>query len=267
MSEKPSTGYKEIEQHAQVHHEEAGEAWLISYADMMTLLVGFFVILLSFSKVDDEKFEQVKQIAAKQFGGVYEVPYGQLADRIKASMSKIEGGGQFVVKQTSYGVEISFLGTSFFDSGTATVKPGSRELLEKMIPVIKSEAKNFNVLIEGHTDDVPLAGGTVFKNNWDLSSVRACRVLDFFESAGFSKIKLTAVGFADSRPLVPNRDASGTAIPGNQSQNRRVVIKVSKPNESLILPPSEDSTDAEPENEATAEKAASEDKAAPPQND
>jgi chemotaxis protein MotB len=211
------------------HAEEGGEGnWLVSYADMMTLLVGFFVILMSFSKVDEEKFEQIKQAATRQFGGVYQVPYGDIADRLKDALSKLGLGDQFVIKQSPLGVEISFHGTVFFDTGSAELKPAGASLLHELLPVIRSEAKDFNLTIEGHTDDVPLTPGARYHSNWDLSSVRACHVLEVFEAAGFPKQFLTAVGYADARPVVPNRDAEGNAIPANQSQNRRVVIKLLK---------------------------------------
>ncbi len=90
------------------------------------------------------------------------------------------------------------------------------------------ETADFNIVIEGHTDDVPLAGGGTIKNNWELSSIRACRVLEYFLGQGFKKEKMTAIGYGDARPLVPNRDANGVAIPINQSQNRRVVMKLLK---------------------------------------
>ncbi len=211
------------------HAEEGGEGnWLVSYADMMTLLVGFFVILMSFSKVDEEKFDQVRRAATKTFGGSYQVPYGDIADRLKAELNKLGLGDQFVIKQSPLGVEISFQGTVFFDTGSADLKPAGSKLLTELIPIIRSEAKDFNLTIEGHTDDVPLAPSARFHSNWDLSSVRACRVLESFEAAGFDKRYLTAVGYADARPIVPNRDANGEPIPKNQSQNRRVVIKLLK---------------------------------------
>lgn len=216
------------------HAEEGGEGWLVSYADMMTLLVGFFVILMSFANVDEEKFDQIRQAATKTFGGQYQVPYGDVADRLKNQLSKLGLGDQFVVKQSPLGVEISFQGTVFFDTGSADLKEAGSKLLTELIPIIRAEAKDFNLTIEGHTDDVPLSPSAKFRSNWDLSSVRACRVLESFEAAGFDKQFLTAVGYADARPIVPNRDANGEPIPKNQSQNRRVVIKLLKKSVSSL---------------------------------
>ncbi|MDR3608228.1 MAG: flagellar motor protein MotB [Oligoflexia bacterium] len=219
------------------HSAEEGEGnWLVSYADMMTLLVGFFVILLSFSTIDEEKFEQIKQAATREFGGTYQVPYGDISNRIRKELDKLGLGNQFDIKQTDLGVEISFLGAVFFNSGSADIKPEGSLLLSKLIPIIKGESTTFNITVEGYTDDVPISNGLQYRSNWELSSVRSCRVLQVFEDAGFSKNNLTAVGYGETRPIGPNRDSAGNAIPENQAQNRRVVIKLLKRSEPLAAP-------------------------------
>lgn len=216
-------------------HEEGGEGnWLVSYADMMTLLVGFFVILLSFSTIDEEKLDSARKELTKEFGGIYEVPFEEVSNRIKTEMNKMGVGDQVSVKQTSNGIDISFLGTVFFTTGSADLKNEAQQLLAKLIPIIRAENTKFNVLVEGHTDDVPIVGGLFFKNNWELSSIRACRVLNFFAESGFDKTTLTAVGFGETKPVAPNHDPSGAAIPKNQSQNRRVVIKLLKPTQASL---------------------------------
>jgi chemotaxis protein MotB len=215
--------------------DDHGEGnWLVSYADMMTLLVGFFVILLSFANVDETKYEKAKESISKEFGGIYQMPYNEIVDAIRKKLEDSGAGGQFTISSTQSGIEISFLGTVFFVSGSADVKPEGKMLLDKVLPTIKKESVDFDVVIEGHTDDVPLAGGGVYKNNFELSSIRACRVLDFFMEMGFSKTHLTAVGFGETRPLVPNRDEDGEALIENQSQNRRVVIRLTKKSSSSL---------------------------------
>jgi chemotaxis protein MotB len=219
-----------------VHHEEAphpaedhGEGnWLVSYADMMTLLVGFFAILLSFASVDQEQFEKAKESITKEFGGTYERPYGDIADRLRKELEKAKVGDQVIIKTNDAGVEIAFLGTAFFESGSVDFKAGVKNTLDLMIPKIQELGSEFNIVIEGHTDDVPLSGGGFIRNNFELSSIRACRVLDYFHIKGFKKELMTAVGYGEARPVVPNRDQNGSAIVENQAQNRRVIIKMIK---------------------------------------
>ncbi len=235
------------------HHQEEGEQWLISYADLMTLLVGFFVILLSFSSVDEKKMEELRMAISKEFGGSYEIPFGDLADRIREEMTKLGHGDKFTIKTTESGVEISFQGTVFFGTGSADMKPEAHELIQKIIPIVKAEAADFEVVVEGHTDDVPILNGSHFRNNWELSSIRACRVIDAFESTGFNKSMLTALGFGETRPIVPNRDADGNPLPDNQGQNRRVVIKLIKHSKSSLGIPTDRSTAAAPAETAPTE--------------
>ncbi len=240
MSELPAPSGKKgkrapvvIPHHSGGHSEESEGNWLVSYADMMTLLVGFFVILLSFSSTDSDKLEKMKMAITQEFGGTYKKPFDELAKRIKTALSNAGLGEQYVIKQTDAGIEISFQGAVFFAVGSADVKAESSRLISNLISVLLKEAKDFNIYVEGHTDDVPIASG-IFHNNWELSSIRACRVLDAFVEAGFDIKKLTAIGFGDARPIVPNRDANGNSLPENQTQNRRVVVKVLKNNDKMI---------------------------------
>jgi chemotaxis protein MotB len=220
------------------HHaaEDGGEGnWLVSYADMMTLLVGFFVILLSFSTVDAEKFDEAKRAITEQFGGTYQIPYSELAERINEAIKKLGVGDQLFLKTDESGLEISFKGTVFFDTGSASLKEEAEPVLKSLIEAIKSDSDPLDITIEGHTDNVPIVHGKIFRNNWELSSLRACRVLESFLDEGLPKSRLTAVGYADARPLVPNEDASGTAIPDNQAQNRRVIIRLVRHSEPVMM--------------------------------
>lgn len=217
-------------------HSEEGEGnWLVSYADMMTLLVGFFVILMSFSTMDAAKFKEAQKSVSEKFGGELDQPYKELYEKIKAELDKANLGDAVEIKEADNGVSISFSGTVFFDLGSADVKPEANQILQKLVPVIKAQAQGFNVLVEGHTDDVPISNGVTYRTNWELSSVRACRVLDFFESFGFAKTMLNAVGLADTRPKVPNKNPDGTPNLANRAKNRRVVIKILKGAENIFF--------------------------------
>lgn len=217
------------------HAEEEGEGnWLVSYADMMTLLVGFFVILLSFSTIDQGKLEEAKKSISKEFGGLYEVPYEKLGERLEAEIKKHGLGDQVIIKVLPDGIEISFMGTVFFQSGSADIKDDALNILKTIFPIVKAEKTEFDITIEGHTDDNPVGAGMSFRDNFELSSIRACRVLDTFLKEGFKKERMTAVGYADARPVAKNRDENGVPIPQNQSQNRRVVIKLTKKAEAAL---------------------------------
>jgi chemotaxis protein MotB len=117
---------------------------------------------------------------------------------------------------------------AFFDSGSATLSTPGESILRGMAADLKSDRfKDYQITVEGHTDDAPISTAR-FPSNWELSTARASAVVHFFLDQGIPAMKLRAAGYADTFPKVPNRDANGTAIPQNQSQNRRVVIKLER---------------------------------------
>lgn len=204
-------------------HDESN--WLLSYSDMMTLLFGFFVLLMSFSKLDVEQFEKARKQTTQFFGGEYQVPYEKLKTEIMKEITVKNVLDQVHIEADEKGIAVTFRGALFFDAGDAVMKPEAQALLENIVPVIKNQNKSFFIIIEGHTDDDPISDSR-FPSNWELSAFRASNVLHFFERSGFSKERLKAVGLGETQPIVPNRDEKGEPIKINQAQNRRVVIRL-----------------------------------------
>jgi chemotaxis protein MotB len=206
-------------------NDESESNWLVSYADMMTLMVGFFVMLQSFSKTDAARFEQVKRSATKIFGGEYHMPYEKLTKKVKQVINQQNLNSQVLFTESDDGVIVSFRGALFFSSGSYELNKEALDLLEKLIPTIGENGKEMGIVVEGYTDNRPATGNKSF-SNWELSSLRACAVLKLFEAKGFNRDKLRAQGFGDTHPVVPNEDDKGVSLPDNQAQNRRVVIKI-----------------------------------------
>jgi chemotaxis protein MotB len=222
IGEDHDLDHDELFANATHSHEEEGESvWLVSYADMMTLIMGLFAILLAASKIDSSKFEKIKKETTLLFGGQYVVPFKDMKEEM-AKVVAAEGlNEQIKFEQTDDGVAITFQGHMFFESGGTHLKESAVSLLEKLVPVIKSRAKDSNILIEGHSDDIPIATER-FPSNWELSSVRACTVLRLFLDHGFPAAHLQAIGLSDTKPIVPNTDEI------TRAQNRRVVIRITK---------------------------------------
>lgn len=117
---------------------------------------------------------------------------------------------------------------AFFDSGSAALSKAGESILRDVTIDLKSDKlKDYQITVEGHTDDSPI-NTPRFPSNWELSTARASAVVHFFLDEGIPARKLRAAGYADTFPKAPNRDANGNAIPENQTQNRRVVIKMEK---------------------------------------
>jgi flagellar motor protein MotB len=118
--------------------------------------------------------------------------------------------------------------SAFFGSGSADLSESGRSILRDVADELKStQYDGYQIVVEGHTDDTPIATAH-FSSNWELSTARAAAVVHFFLDQGLPANRLHAAGYAETRPKVANRDADGNAIPENQALNRRVVIRLEK---------------------------------------
>lgn len=208
-----------------MQHDESN--WLVSYADMMTLLFGFFVLMYSFSRIDEKKFEVIRKDVARYFGGQVRVnpTVKKLEEEIRDIMvqSGIDKQVELVARDSE--IELRFNGSLHFVAGTSELTKDSAFVLSKLIDSIKRTIRADAVSVEGHTDDEPIAS-SVFPSNWELSTSRASTVVREFEKYGFDPSKLTAKGYGSSRPILPNRDSKGNPIRENQETNRRVIVTI-----------------------------------------
>lgn len=207
--------------------EEAQEDWLTTFADAITLLMAFFVMLLTFAEFDIPAYEELTSALANNIGGkekqsstqslkidVQDMVYEMQADQV------VQVGGD------EKGVVIELKSNAFF-------KPGSAEIVAAAIPVLQKLAETlnapnyelFNIVVEGHTDDGQI-NTPQFPSNWELSAGRASAVVRLFEASKVYRLRLQATGLADTRPKVPNRDLEGKPIAENRATNRRVVLRL-----------------------------------------
>lgn len=206
------------------HCEDEGdsEPWLVSYADLMTLLFGFFSMLFTFATFDDADHVRIRRDLAKYFGGAIAGQEQNALVRNPASELRLPGD----FRSETNGKLVSFVTTARFEEGGAKVSVELRKSLEVLAELVRATGARYHIRIEGHTDDTPLRPGGLYSSNWELSAARAAAVLAVFEDWGFSPDILSAAGYGPSQPVAPNRDAQGKPIPENQKENRRIVIKV-----------------------------------------
>jgi chemotaxis protein MotB len=226
-------------------HENA-ERWLLTYADLITLLLAFFIMMYVFSKKDAQKYDEVASHLKTIFSGgtglagkgsvtaasPIDMPSKgassgeikrQLESELMDSNRNKPGGENISVLSDERGVVIRVLDKAFFDEGKAELKDGAKGALDKIVPIIKSVDNH--VRIEGHTDNVPIKTNE-FKSNWELSVRRATEVVRYFvEKRGLPPDRISATGYAEYRPIVQNNS------PKNKSLNRRIEIIVVKSNE------------------------------------
>lgn len=208
-------------------HQEETQDWLVTYADMMTLLVCFFVLMIGVSQIDFDSYEKIKKEVSTSFGGSYEDPYAKLAESLEEIISVEKLGKEIKLNSKGSGITLVFQGQMLFDSGKADIKPHASLILEKTCEVIKKEGSNLFIVVEGHTDDVPIQTNR-FPSNWELSAGRAARIVREFEIFGINKEKMLAVGVGEVKPLRPNNNVDGTPNLENQALNRRVVLRITK---------------------------------------
>lgn len=223
--------------HEDEHFEEPSEKWLVAYADMMTLLFGFFVLMYSMSNVDQEKFAQAAASAterfgsiegAEGFGGSYQDPTEAINRKLEKEIKNVPGLGKDIeVSKGHMGLELNFRGKALFASGQATLSPIGKKILEEVAKQIKETGSKFSVRVEGHTDDVPISTMR-FPSNWELSAARAIKVIQIFEAQGIPAKQLEAIGYAATRPILANRTPAGEVIPKNMAKNRRVMVKLQR---------------------------------------
>jgi chemotaxis protein MotB len=224
-----SRRHREEEPEVHLVHDESN--WLVSYADLMTLLFGFFILMYSLSKIDNEKFEVVQKDLVKYFGGPLHENPGALdfKKKMEALMDQLNGtrgeeNKLVAFEQSSNQIRMSFQSQVFFQSGSAEISSESA----KIIDTISQELKKIptgQMEVEGHTDSAPIQS-LYFPSNWELSSARAARIVRRMIENGLEGKKMVAQGYADSRPFVPHYDETGKEIEENRVKNRRVVLVV-----------------------------------------
>jgi chemotaxis protein MotB len=205
--------------------EEGEGPWLISYADLMTLLMGFFALIASFSTPDIKAFEEVKKSAAEKFGVDYKEPYKDFEEKIDQALKETKLQDKVKVSRGADGLTLKFEGTSLFNSGAFVVNPEGMQIINTIMGSIKADVAKYKINIEGHTDNIPM-NHPIISTNWELSAIRSARVAQIIEENGFKKEQLIIQGWGETRPLVPNTTPDGVAIPENQAKNRRVILKI-----------------------------------------
>ena len=202
-------------------------SWLMSYSDTVTLLMAFFVLLLSLSTIDQAKLEQfeegISDVLLKKHA---QKPFANVKEQIEKMIEVKSMQKDISVNTDPLGIKLEFSSNVLYTSGTAEVKPQMIHILKEVAETIKGfTTQDYRVKVEGHTDDDPI-NTLQFPSNWELSASRATNIVRHFIRFGVPKEKLVAMGLSDSRPLKPNKDEFGLPIEANQAANRRVVIYI-----------------------------------------
>nr|WP_314898953.1 flagellar motor protein MotD [uncultured Deefgea sp.] len=252
----------------QRHEEhENHERWLVSYADFITLLFAFFVVMYAISSVNEGKYKVLSNALVDAFKQPQTyAPKVQLdnqaikgappklmvipapstlpnnpkleeqaqkmrgmAGDLRQSLGSLIDQGKVKVTQSKRGIAVEISDSILFDTGRADLQISSQEALLAIASLVQNSDNLIQV--EGHTDNQPIRAGQ-FPSNWELSAARATSVVRLFEQAGVAPQRMAAIGFGEFRPMDSNDKVQGRA------KNRRVTLNILADNkdEVAILP-------------------------------
>jgi chemotaxis protein MotB len=227
------------------------ERWLVSYADFITLLFAFFVVMYAVSTVNEARYRVVGSAIGTAFGiagagalpgqqaaqgSVVPLPAGgargedarrryreriaQTQKSLAVAVGPLAASEEVPVHQTGRGIVVDIGAGTLFAPGDATLRPAARAPLAAVAEVLKG--LTLPVEVEGHTDSTPIRGGP-YPSNWELSAARAATVVRFLQANGVAADRLAAVGYAEFKPVASNRHPEGRA------RNRRISLVVLDP--------------------------------------
>lgn len=237
-------------------HVDNHERWLVSYADFITLLFAFFIVMYAVSSVNEGKYRVLSSslvsafkndnlsnhttLQSTEFSPI-SVQKSNQTDSIKPidnlgslkkkkqekmkSMAKnilhalepLVRDGQVRVTQSSLGITVEINASVLFSPGQAKLANNSSLTLQAVAHVIKGHEHEIHV--EGHTDNLPIQTEN-FPSNWELSSARASSVIRLFIENGVEAHRLTAIGYGENRPIETNE------TPDGRKRNRRVTVMI-----------------------------------------
>lgn len=211
--------------------------WMDTYADTITLLLTFFILLYSISAVDSEKLKQLNHALQSSLKGNTEVSevkdikdlevktkdpksgnteYEDLAKKLNSTIEKNGLTEVIKLRKEDRGIVLQLDETILFEPGKADLKENNKEVLETITTIINEHDND--VLIEGHTDNVPM-NNKEFASNWELSAARALSAVTYFvHDKQIDPMRFSVKGYGEYKPLVPND------TPENRAINRRIDI-------------------------------------------
>lgn len=255
---------------ARRRHEEEHEnheRWLVSYADFITLLFAFFVVMYAISSVNEGKYRVLSDALNSAFRDIPGTTAGamqvvnttqnsqmisppqirpsnpkveeekrknkekmrNMAQQLMAALNPLVKSGQVRVTENALGITLDIDASVLFEPGQATLDEKAIVVLANVGRILAGS--DFPITVEGHTDNLPISN-TLFPSNWELSVVRASSVVRLFIENGVEARLLTATGFADQRPV------AGNDTPEGRQRNRRVAVTIESqvPDEGVAVP-------------------------------
>lgn len=229
--------------------------WMVSYADFITLLFAFFVVMYSISSVNEGKYKVLSEALDGVFNqpdrSIRPIPIGDervrgidggnsdfdeqqerdpldmIAESIRGEFANLLGDGQLHIRANEMWLELELSSSLLFPSADSIPHQHAFDIIEKIAEILKPYENPIQV--EGFTDNLPIKTPT-FPTNWELSAARAATVVRMLAMEGVAPTRLAAVGYGEFQPIASNDSAEGRA------KNRRVVLIISRNTEGRHEP-------------------------------
>lgn len=232
LYEKYKNLYKKTDSSEKKNHLNR---WVVSYADFVTVLLAIFMVLWISSNLDiknealaknpEQKYEKTSPQTGPNhlLDGVQNpsdskeikvIEFEKMAQNINSGLSD-KNKAQIIKENTKTTIRLS--DGVLFDEGSAIIKASSKKTLDAVAGELKKSNKN--IIVEGHSDNMPIIGGK-YSSNWELSTARATNIVSYLINSGIEKERLSASGYADNKPVASNNTDEGRA------KNRRVDIVI-----------------------------------------
>src|SRR5690606_8747479 len=249
---------------------ENNERWMVSYADFITLLFAFFVVMYSISSVNEGKYKVLTESLIGVFsqapktvdpiqignetprspapqspaelqqpsatggaaGSAAQDPWESIAEAMQEAFGELISIGDLRVHANELWIEIELSSGLLFPSGDALPLDGAFDLIDRIAAILAPYDNPIHV--EGFTDNLPIRS-RVYPTNWELSAARAATVVRMLSGGGIDAGRLAAVGYGEHRPVADNSTAEG------RRANRRVVLLVSRYTDNRHQPASQES--------------------------
>lgn len=203
-----------------------GAEWLTIYSDLMTNLMLFFLMLFALTRLSAADQKKVYESVKKDFTTIEEkqkfkkliVIEKKTEDKIKELADSIDSMAKVSITESF--IKMRLPSPVLFDIGRAELKEEGKKVLVQILQVLKTIPHQ--VVIEGHTDNVPISHNLKYFSNWELSGARAVAATKYLIDEGLSAERLSAIAYGEYFPLVPNDSKE------NRTKNRRIEINIAR---------------------------------------
>lgn len=202
--------------------KKTDEIWLLSYADLITNLLIFFIAMFTLADVSRARMEQIQESlsgksAPLSLKSIKQEIEKKIAEQGLKELIKVDLGDK--------GVQISLNSGLVFPVGSELIEPRWKPVLDDLMQQIAPYASRYEFAVEGHTDDTPIKAGGRFLSNWELASARAHQIRQHLEGHGVPVNKLRVESYGETRSL-PEQELKGLTPEEIKSRHRRVVIRI-----------------------------------------